>query len=244
MERTLLIVDDEENILSRIEKYIRNNMTCFSEIYTAQNGQEALDIIFRYKPTVMLLDVQIPIKNGLEVMKEAQEKGECPKTIILSGYDTFAYAQQAIRLGAFDYLLKPCRSTEICSRLRAALGLEEKEGKEEPERAENPVLRTARKYMRDHLTETLSLAEVAEKAGVSTAYLSTLFSQHMGCGFVDYLNKTRVEYACHYMVDGEMKIYEIAFKAGFRDEKYFSRVFKKVVGQSPSEYRKSIGVAE
>lgn len=88
------------------------------------------------------------------------------------------------------------------------------------------------------------LSDAAEKAGVSTAYLSTLFSQHMGCGFVDYLNKKRIEYACHYMADGEMKIYEIAFKAGFRDEKYFSRVFKKIVGQSPSEYRKSIGVAE
>lgn len=245
METTLLIVDDEENILSRIEKYIRNNMSCFSEIYTALNGQEALDIIFRFKPDVMLLDVQIPIKNGLEVMKEAQEKGECPKTIILSGYDTFSYAQQALRLGAFDYLLKPCRSTEICERLRAALGIEEKEQKpEETERMENPVLRTARKYIKEHLTENLSLSDAAEKAGVSTAYLSTLFSQHMGCGFVDYLNKKRIEYACHYMADGEMRIYEIAFKAGFRDEKYFSRVFKKIVGQSPSEYRKSIGVAE
>ena len=76
MDMTLLIVDDEENILSRIEKYIRNNMTCFSEIYTAQNGAEALDIIFRFKPDVMLLDVQIPVKNGLEVMEEALEKGE------------------------------------------------------------------------------------------------------------------------------------------------------------------------
>lgn len=246
MDMTLLIVDDEENILRRIEKYIRNNMTCFSEIYTAQNGEEALDIIFRFKPDVMLLDVQIPVKNGLEVMEEALEKGECPKTIILSGYDTFSYAQQALRLGAFDYLLKPCRSTEICERLRAALGIEEtEEVKEKPaEKTESPVLRTAKKYIRDHLTENLSLTEVAEKAGVSTAYLSSLFSQHMGCGFVDYLNKARIDYATYYMENGEMKIYEIAFKAGFRDEKYFYRVFKKVTGQSPSEYRKSIGVNE
>lgn len=142
METTLLIVDDEENILSRIEKYIRNNMSCFSEIYTALNGQEALDIIFRFKPDVCTA-------------------GSAP--------------------GAFDYLLKPCRSTEICERLRAALGIEEKEQKpEETERMENPVLRTARKYIKEHLTENLSLSDAAEKAGVSTAYLSTLFSQHMG----------------------------------------------------------------
>lgn len=245
MEATLLIVDDEENILCRIEKYIRKNMSCFSEIYTAQDGQEALNIIFRFEPDIMLLDVQIPVKNGLEVMREAKEKRKCPKTIILSGYDMFSYAQQALRLGALDYLLKPCRSTEICDRLRTALGISGDEEIEKTEKdGENPVLRTAKKYIRNHLTENLSLSDVAERAGVSTAYLSTLFSRESGCGFVDYLNKARIEYACHYMHDGEMKIYEIAFKVGFRDEKYFSRVFKKVTGQSPSEYRRRIGVEE
>ena len=98
----LLIVDDEENILNRMEKYIRQNMNCFSEIYTAKSGPEALDIIYRFQPEVMLLDVQIPGKNWLEVMKEAKNKKICPKTIILSGYDTFSYAQQSLRLGDHD----------------------------------------------------------------------------------------------------------------------------------------------
>lgn len=245
-EIRLLIVDDEENILVRIEKYIRKNMKCFSEIYTARSGEEALDVIYRFQPELMLLDVQIPVKNGLEVMREARSKGICPKTIILSGYDTFSYAQQALRLGAVDYLLKPCRSTEICQRL--AQMVEKQEMEEVPgiheDRALNPAVRTAKRYISEHLTENLSLSDVAEKAGVSTAYLSTLFTQHFGCGFVDYLNKQRIEYASHYMQDGEMKIYEIAYKVGFRDEKYFSRVFKKVMGSSPSEYRRSIGVEE
>lgn len=243
----LLIVDDEENILNRMEKYIRQNMTCFSEIYTAKSGQEALDIIYRFQPEIMLLDVQIPVKNGLEVMKEARAKGLCPKTIILSGYDTFSYAQQALRLGAIDYLLKPCRSTEICQRLSQIVKGEDTMDEPEivqEEKAANPAVRTAQRYISEHLTENLNLSEVAEKAGVSTAYLSTLFSQHLGCGFVDYLNKMRIEYASHYMQDGGMKIYEIAYKVGFRDEKYFSRVFKKVMGLSPSEYRRSIGVVE
>lgn len=241
----LLIVDDEENILNRMEKYIRQNMKCFSEIYTARSGQEALDVIYRFHPEVMLLDVQIPVKNGLEVMREAKGKGICPKTIILSGYDTFSYAQQALRLGAVDYLLKPCRSTEICQRLSQLVkGEEPAEEKEVPqeEKTANPAVRMAQNYISEHLTENISLSEVAEKAGVSTAYLSTLFTQHLGCGFVDYLNKMRIQYATCYMQDGGMKIYEIAYKVGFRDEKYFSRVFKKVMGQSPSEYCRSIGV--
>lgn len=58
-------------------------------------------------------------------------------------------------------------------------------------------------------------------------------------GSVDHLNEVRIEHACTYLHQNYLKTYEIAYKAGFRDEKYFSKVFKKVKGQSPSEYRKS-----
>ncbi len=244
----LLIADDEENILNRMSKYIQNHMDCFSHIYTASNGMDALDIIYRHRPEVMLLDVQMPVKSGLEVMKEAKNQGICPKTIILSGYDSFSYAQKALRLGAVDYLLKPCRSTEICERLWQVLNLgkgpEKRDEKSPGGKSEHLSVKDAQEYIREHLTEDLSLKLVADKVGVSTAYLSTLFSQYLGCGFIDYLNKTRIEYACNYMQDGEMKIYEIAFRAGFHDEKYFSRVFKKVMGQSPSEYRKMMGMKD
>lgn len=243
----LLIVDDEENILNRMSKYIQNNMDCFSNIYTAKSGQEALDIIYRQQPELMLLDVQMPVKNGLEVMKEAKNKGRCPKTIILSGHDTFSYVQQALRLGAVDYLLKPCRSTEICQRLTEVLQtitMEKTEEKSGGDKMGHLSVRNAQEYIKEHLTDDLNLRLVADKVGVSTAYLSTLFTQHLGCGFIDYLNKTRIEYACNYMQDGTMKIYEIAFKVGFHDEKYFSRVFKKVMGQSPSEYRRNTGVID
>jgi len=60
----------------------------------------------------------------------------------------------------------------------------------------------------------------------------------MSKGFVDYLNEIRVEHACTYLRQNYLKTYEIAYKVGFRDEKYFSKVFKKVKGQSPSEYKK------
>lgn len=244
----LLIADDEENILNRMSKYIQNHMDCFSHIYTAKSGSEALDILYRHRPDIMLMDVQMPVKNGLEVMKEAKKQGICPKTIILSGYDSFSYAQQALRLGAVDYLLKPCRSTEICDRLRTVLNLDREEEKAEVKKCGNKQehlsVRGAQEYIREHLTEELNLKLVADKVGISTAYLSTLFKQYLGCGFVDYLNKTRIEYACNYMQDGEMKIYEIAYMAGFHDEKYFSRVFKKVTGQSPSEYRRMLGVTD
>ena len=64
-----------------------------------------------------------------------------------------------------------------------------------------------------------------------------MFPQTLDMGFVDYLNQVRIEHACTYLEQGFFKNYEIAYRVGFRDEKYFSRVFKKVKGQTPREYR-------
>ena len=96
-----------------IAKYIQLHTDRFDKIYLAGNGQEALDIIFRDKPDIMFLDVQMPLKNGIEVMQEAGRAGVLPYTMILSAYDEFKYCQQALRLGAKEYLLKPVRSSDI-----------------------------------------------------------------------------------------------------------------------------------
>lgn len=239
----LLIADDEERVLRHMSSYIQKHTTCFGKVYCAKNGQEALDIIFQYQPDV-LLDVKMPVKSGLDVMREASAAGKCPKTVILSGYDTFSYAQQALRLGAVDYLLKPCRSTEVLKKLESIVEDQRPREQVEAKKEGNPITNAAVNYIQEHLSEEINQRIVAEQVGVSSSYLSTLFAQEFGYGFVDYLNKQRIQYACDYMHDSKMKIYEIAFRAGFRDEKYFSKVFKKVTGKSPSEYRKSLGIAE
>jgi len=240
----LLLADDEVNILLGMEAYIKKNTKCFSKIYCAQNGQEALDYIFKYHPDVMLLDVQMPIKSGIDVMREANAIGVCPKTVILSGYDTFSYAQQALRMGAVDYLLKPCRSTELLHTLEAIVSPDIIQKSETLGKEGNLLVYTAIEYMKENIDKELSQTLVAEKVGISPSYMSTLFTQKMGCGFIDYLNKMRIELACDFMHDGKMKIYEIAYRAGYNDEKYFSKVFKKVTGYSPSAYRMRLGILE
>ena len=232
----LLLADDEDNILNSMQRYISTHSDRF-EIYCAHNGQEAMDCIVRHHPDIMILDVRMPVKTGLEVMREAKEMELCPKTIILSGYDTFSFAQQALRMGAVDYLLKPASSKQILEVLDRALGQVELQEEEEEV---NPLITRAIEYMKAHMEEDLSLARVAGEVGISAAYLSTLFTQSMGTGFVDYLSQIRIEAACGYMHDERKKVYEIAFLVGFHDEKYFSRVFRKLTGRTPSEYRKEI----
>lgn len=153
-------------------------------------------------PDIMFLDVQMPLKDGIEVMQEAKRAEILPYTMILSAYDEFKYCQQALRLGAKEYILKPVRSSDLLQMVNRA-------------------------------------ADVAERVSISAGYLSTLFQKQLSKGFVDYLNGIRIEHACTYLQQNYLKTYEIAYRVGFKDEKYFSKVFKKIKGQSPSEYRKS-----
>lgn len=242
MSRKLLIVDDEDTIRNGIAKYIQLHTDRFDQICTASNGEEAVEIIFRSKPDIMILDMQMPIMDGIEVMREAERAGILPYTLVLSGYDEFRYCQQALRLGARDYLLKPVRSSDILNMVHEAadelfgkdtLSIQEIAGEK------NKLVEIAREYVQEHYFEKISLTDVADKIGVTPGYLSTLFQKQLDKGFIDFLNEVRIERACTYLQQNYLKTYEIAYKVGFNDEKYFSKVFKKLKGCSPSEYKKT-----
>lgn len=237
----LLIADDEDAIRRGTAKYIRLHSDRFDKIYEAENGQEAIDCILKYQPDILLLDVQMPLKNGIDVMREADKAGLHPVIIILSGFDEFKYAQQAIKYGAKEYLLKPTRAADILACLdRLAdehIGKEPCQAESDSEEQTNYLIKEAREYITEHYFEDLKLGSVAEQIGISGGYLSTLFMQQLGIGFVEYLHEIRIDRACSYLEQNYLKTYEIAYKVGFRDEKYFSRVFKKIKGMSPKEYR-------
>ena len=241
----LLVADDEEIIRKGVAKYIKLHTDRYQPIYEAENGQEAIDLILKYHPDILLLDVQMPLKSGIDVMREVSRAGLDPLIVVLSGYDEFKYAQQAMRLGAREYLLKPVRAADILTCLDR---LSEKhlaaDGGEEEGDSQNQFIKRAGAYIREHYMESISLDDMAAELGITRSYVSTLFTQHMGCGFVEYLNGVRVDRACTYLEQSYFKTYEIAYKVGFKDEKYFSKVFKKIKGVSPREYRISKKGAE
>lgn len=154
-----------------------------------------------------------------------------------------ADGQQALKLGAKDYLLKPVRAYDILKLLNELadtyIGKEEHKEELQDQGQMNHFVYAAREYIEEHYSEDLTLTGVAEQVGISPGYLSMMLSQTLGIGFVDYLTQVRIDHACMYLEQNSLKNYEIAYRVGFRDEKYFSRVFKKLKGQSPREYRLS-----
>ncbi|MCR5836475.1 MAG: response regulator [Lachnospiraceae bacterium] len=239
----LLVADDEDTIRKGVVKYIKLHSNRFDKIYEAENGQETIDVILTYQPEIVLLDVQMPLITGIEVMREITKAGLNPVIIILSGYDDFKYAQQAIKYGAKEYLLKPIRANDILECVEKwankLFGDVDKDVNVDEEASTNHFIRETCDYISEHYMEDISLSYMADYLGISSGYLSTLFAQNVKCGFVDYLNQVRIGRACSYLEQNYLKTYEVAYKVGFRDEKYFSKVFKKMMGMSPREYRVS-----
>lgn len=102
----VLIVDDEDNVRSLLVKSVRNSKL---EVETAEagDGKEALSLAALWRPDILITDIAMPFMNGLELIKEMQKAGISSKNVVISGYDEFDYARQAISLGVKDYLLKP-----------------------------------------------------------------------------------------------------------------------------------------
>jgi AraC-like DNA-binding protein len=92
-------------------------------------------------------------------------------------------------------------------------------------------------YIRSHLSEDLSLSTVAEKVGFSVPYYSRTFKSVMGVNFIDYVNYQRVRFAESMLAENLLPVTEICFKAGFTSIPNFNRIFKKVTGASPREFK-------
>ena len=104
-------------------------------------------------------------------------------------------------------------------------------------RAEPVAIWKTRKYIEKHADEELSLTKVANVVNMNANYLSERFKQVTGMNFVEYLARTRFEKACGLLHDGDLRISDIAFAAGFQSLSQFNRVFKKLAGKSPTQYR-------
>lgn len=105
------------------------------------------------------------------------------------------------------------------------------------ENAEPPVIRRAKEYIQEHQAEDISLGQVARAVNTSTFYFCKMFKKITGINFTDYLSRVRIEKSKNLLLNPNLRVSEIAFEVGFQSLTHFNRVFKKVLGQTPSDYR-------
>lgn len=119
----LLIADDEELERRAVKKVITNSFENVINIYEAKNGREAIEIGLNIKPDIVIADIKMPGINGLEAIKELKKSLNNTYFIILTAYDYFAYAKEAITNDVKDYILKPFKKDELIKRINKAVDM-------------------------------------------------------------------------------------------------------------------------
>ncbi len=138
-----------------------------------------------------------------------------------------------------DHIMEAAVKEELIDTFRKLTDAFTKEQSEAADTDNGMILRVI-EYIRNHYDSDISLSEAAELVGITPEYLSKLFTKEMGINFSTFLGDFRISMAKRMFSTGKYKVYEVADAVGFRDTKYFNKVFKSIVGVSPSEYRRAI----
>jgi len=105
---------------------------------------------------------------------------------------------------------------------------------------EPPMLRRAQGYIPGHYRDPVGLDEIARTMHVSTFYFCKMFKKATGLTFTDYLGRVRVEKAKNLLLNPHLRVSEIAYTVGFQSLTHFNRVFRKLTGESPTDFREKL----
>ncbi len=250
---SLLIADDEPLIRRGIRKLIDLKNLDISEIYEAENGEEALKIFEEFSPDIALIDINMPKLDGLSVAKKMKSISPNIKISIITGYNYFDYAQTALKIGVEDYILKPVSKNDVSEIIvKLVNSIKERKKDEELKKVlnqmstqENTEISSKNDYktsiqniMDEFYTDSqFNLVSLADKVELSSGYLSIIFKKLFGIPFQDYLFQKRMEKAKILLLTTELKNFEIAELVGFDDVNYFITKFKKYYKISPKQYK-------
>jgi two-component system response regulator YesN len=250
-----IIIDDEAWIRDGLSKHIGWERLGIQLVQVFEDGVDAINYIREHPVDILLSDIRMPNMTGLELVAAIREQSKVYKelsrikVIFLSGFGDFKYAQEALRLGAVDYLLKPSDVEEIEEALAKAkalggdqeVSLQEEDSMGKAEEPASYLIKMALSVMSSKFTEDIHLSEIADELCVTPNYLSRLFRQETGRSFSDYLSDLRMEKAIELLKSSTLKIYQIGDAVGYSNPRYFSEWFQKQTGMSPGEYRKHFG---
>lgn len=231
----LLIADDENLELKVLEKTVKKHFVDELEIFTAGNGRKASQICDEAKPDIALLDIEMPGMNGIELAKYIKEKNTECIIIFITAYDRFDYAIEAMHIKAFDYLLKPWKEEKLCELINTAI-----ENVRSVQKTDS-IVHSQKDIIKDYIDRNykkdISAKDVSGILGYSDVYFSKVFKQLFDDNFINYLTKIRIDRAKLLLKDVSFNIKEVGKSVGYADSNYFTKVFKRSIGMSPSEYR-------
>ena len=247
---TILVVDDNMELVDYLTDAMR---PYFKDVRTAYNGEEALEMCRQWHPDVIISDIQMPKMNGYELCKRVKEELDISHTpvILLTARNDEASRIFGYKNGADTYLTKPFEISTLYTAIYNQLKNRERIKKKyissktapTPEEstfsaADEKFLNTMNQIITENIDEpNMGVPFLCDKLGMSRASLYNKLKALTGMGANDYINKLRIDNAINLLLNSSLTVNEIADRVGFSTPRYFSAVFKKNMGCSPTQYK-------
>lgn len=244
----IIVVEDVEFISKSIVRNIQQLDMGFDIVATAENGKVALELIEKFSPEIVLSDIKMPVMSGLELMNIINEKYPFIVKIIISGYDDFEYAQQALKFEVKDYLLKPLKEIELqntLSKVKIYLDAQRQNtkmrtlaGTDVRRYTTDQIVDMIITFLKENYTQDISMDSIASSFNFNSSYLSKIFTKRTGENPLKYLTNLRINNAKYLLTSNQdLSIKEVGALVGYANQYYFSRVFKMVTGVNPAKFR-------
>ena len=232
-QKTILIVEDDPNILKLHTRVVQQHAPSYKVLQT-RNGADALAIMRKERPDLILLDLRMPVMDGFEVLEVMQSERllrDIP-VIVLTGHALTQAEIERLNRGVTAVLGKGLFSVEeTLERINSTLQKKLTLGTDT-----RRSVRKAMAYIHLNYSQNISRTDLADHVGVSEGHLARSFRREMGISPMAYLNRYRIDQAKTLLINENLTIVEVASAVGFSDSSYFSRVFKRQVGMSPRKY--------
>lgn len=258
---TILVVEDDAEML----QFISGVLAAEYQVHQAIDGRDGLEKASALQPDLIISDINMPRMNGwqmLEALKQQRETSHIP-VVLLTANNTLDDRIKGASEGVQDYIAKPFSTEYLRVRLRSIFQkraerqqhyVEEFSRRaqdvmkvELPEDNTGAELRMAqidlkmmerlKAFMEERLADNIAIQELADHVGLSRTLFYNKIRTITGLSPVDFYRKYHIERAAQMLRNEGLSVSEACYRTGFSDPKYFSKVFKKFIGQSPSEYR-------
>lgn len=246
-QSTVMVVEDDDDYCH----YLQTLLQHYFKVHAFTQATDALEVISRNaQPDLIISDVKMPGMNGLEFTRRVRRNPDTLSLpiLLLTGLDGEEQHIEAVRMGADAFLTKPCSEKLLvmtCKRLIDRYRQTQQAAPTQTIPVPETIIDSRDRRLLDKLNfwlkqnisdSNISVDDIAAKMG----YNRTIFYQKVksltGQTPADYVRTIRLNWAAQLLGQGELSISEVAYRVGFSDSHYFSRLFKKQFGKSPRDY--------
>lgn len=246
MNYTVIVAEDEELLLNNLVQKVGKADPDFQVVGTAQTGDQALALVEKLHPDLVITDIRMPVMDGIALLTRVRSQFPFIKFIITSGFSDFEYTKKAITLKVSEYLLKPVDPDELQETLQK-IKREFQIARKDYESVFNPgtaaktpsqIASILKDFIVKNYGDDINLNLIADNMNYSPSYLTKIFCQAYDCTPTKYLLNLRMDQAQKLLIhEPSLSVKQVGEMCGYHDQGYFSRIFKKHTGKSPLEFR-------